>query len=280
MSQTLLAKKEAMKFLGLKEKVFENYYRSAKEFSPVARVNNRGRFFFDRDILNKWKKSYDWRTVILTREDYNLCLDFALAMHFRGYVLSDWGTARQREFGQKLTNWIKGQLGEVAVQKFLKDKFNLEIKLDFNIYNAIVPQDIVEITVNKVKRKPKIGVGIKSSKPKNVALVLGSNEIEIPTRSSNVYIFCRPDLPDDHLLRIGVDEVIKSVRDKPHYPVYKDAIPRFNNMSSEIVGFCYKENLEKVTEIPGQVFDGSRYVKLSGDLKRSEKDWKELISKL
>ena len=172
------------------------------------------------------------------------------------------------------------KLGEVAVQKFLKDKFDLEIKLDFNIYDEIVPQDIVEITVSKSNRKPKIGVGIKSSKPKNVALVLGSNEIEIPTRSSDVYIFCRPDLPDDHLLRIGVDEVIKSVRDKPHYPVYKDAIPRFSNMSSEIVGFCYKENLEKVTEIPGQVFDGSRYVKLSGDLKRSEKDWKELISKL
>jgi len=45
-------------------------------------------------------------------------LDFALAQHFRGYVLSDWGTARQREFGQKITNWVKGQLAESAVKKF------------------------------------------------------------------------------------------------------------------------------------------------------------------
>lgn len=280
MNQILLTKKEAIEFLNLPEKVFENYFRSAREFLPIERINNTGRFYFEKNALEKWKQSYDYRTVILTREDYNLCLDFALAMHFRGYVLSDWGTGRQREFGQKLTNWIKGQLGEVAVQKFLKDKFNLNVKLDFNIYDEIVPQDIIEITTNKVKRKPKIGVGIKSSKPKNVALVLGSNEIEILTRSSDVYIFCRPDLPDDHLLRIGVNEVIKSVKSKPHFLNYKDVIPRFNNMSSEVAGFCYKDELEKVTKIPGQDFDGPRYVKLSGDLRRSEKDWKDLVSKL
>ena len=226
MNKVLLTKKQAIDFLELKEKVFNNYFGSAKEFIPIKRQNERGRFFFEKDQLKKWKESYNWRTVVLNREDYNLCLDFALAMHFRGYVLSDWGTARQREFGQKLTNWIKGQLGELAVKKFLKREFNLDVELDFNIYPQIVLQDITMVFINGIKRKPKIGIGIKSSKPKNTALVLGAKEIEISERSSDVYIFCRPDLPDDHLLRIAIHEVIKSVKNKPHFGQYKNLIRR------------------------------------------------------
>lgn len=106
--------------MGLDEKTFDNYFKNAGEFDCLARENGRGRYMFDEDIIIKWRENYDWRTVDLTFEDYALCLDFALAQHFRGYVLSDWGTGRQREFGQKITNWVKGQLREVAVKKFFK----------------------------------------------------------------------------------------------------------------------------------------------------------------
>ncbi len=51
--------------------------------------------------------------------------------------MSDWGTARQREFGQKITNWVKGQLAEVAVKKFFKKEFNVDVELDFRIYDEI-----------------------------------------------------------------------------------------------------------------------------------------------
>lgn len=281
MNDNLITKAQAIQFLGLDEKTFDNYYRSGREFSPVERPNNRGRFLFNKEKLEKWKKEYEWRKVILTSEDYSLCLDFALAMHFRGYVLSDWGTARQREFGQKITNWVKGQLGEVGVKKFLKERFNAEVELDFNIYDEIVPQDIISITIDGEQRKPKLGVGIKSSKPKNIALVLGENEIQIESRSSDVYIFCRPDLPDDHLLRIAKDKIVSLVSDKPLFDKYKDVIPNFEDISCEIAGFCYKEELEKVQEIPGQTFDnGMRYVKFSGDLHRTKEEWEQLISKL
>lgn len=277
----LLTKTQAIQFLGLDTKVFENYYRFGQEFFPVERINNRGRYFFDKEKLEQWKKEYEWRKVTLTSDDYSLCLDFALAMHFRGYVLSDWGTARQREFGQKITNWVKGQLGEVAVKKFLKERFNFDVELDFDIYGEIVPQDIIFITKDGEKRKPNLGIGIKSSKPKNIALVLSENEIQIETRSSDVYVFCRPDLPDDHLLRITKDKIVSLIEGKPHYDKYKDVIPSFEDMPCEVAGFCYKEELEKVQEIPGQVFDnGMRYVKFSGNLHRTKEEWEELISKL
>ncbi len=120
----LLTKKEAVEFLGLDDKTFDNYFKNATEFPCVDRKGGKGRFYFDEDVLQKWKVSLVWRTVDLSKDDYALCLDFALAQHFRNYVQSDFGTGRQREFGQKITNWVKGQLGEVAVKKFLKREYN------------------------------------------------------------------------------------------------------------------------------------------------------------
>ncbi len=275
----ILAKKEAIDFLGLDPKVFENYFRNASEFNCLERTAG-GRFYFDKDELQKWLDDYRWRTIQLNMADYQLCLDFALAQHFRGYVLSDWGTARQREFGQKITNWIKGQLAEVAVKKFFKKEFGYDIELDFAIHGQIVPQDIIGVIDKGKKRMPKKGVGIKSSKPKSAYLVLGSNEIELIERKSDIYIYCRPDIPDDHILRLTRNAIIKAVKDKPHFLTYKDKIPFFIDIPCEIAGYCEAEELEKVNGIEGQPFDGYRYVRKSGLLKRTRKDWEKLLAKL
>jgi len=277
----VIPKSEAIKLLSIDEKIFDNYFKNAKEFESLPRSNGRGKYLFDEELLEKWKEDLKWRTVNLNFDDYALCLDFALAQHFRGYVLSDWGTARQREFGQKLTNWIKGQLGEVAVKKFLKKEFGLEVELDFDIYANIVPQDIIGIVQNGKMRKPKIGVGIKSSKPKSAYLILGANEINLLERRSDIYIYCRPDIPDDHLLRITKDLVIKAVKDKPHFSKYRDLLPDFENIPCEIAGWCEPKELEEVKSIPGQDFEnGPRFVIKSGQLHRSKKDWAKLIKLL
>ena len=234
---------------GIGKNNFENYFKNADEFKNILRQSGRGRFLFKKEELQTWLEDYKWRMVELDLADYILCLDFALAQHFKGYVLSDWGTARQREFGQKLTNWIKGQLAEVAVKKFLKKEFGIEVELDFRIYDEIVPQDIIGIKHNGKIREPKLGIGIKSSKPKSAYLVLGENEVQRPERRSDIYIFCRPDMPDDHLLRITRKEVIKLVKDQQHYHLYKEKIPKFKNIYCEIAGWCSVDELEKVTEI-------------------------------
>ena len=279
MSQ-ILSKKEAVIFLGLDEKTFDNYFKNAAEFSCLERNGNKGRFSFDKDILREWKDNREWRTVQLTKDDYALCLDFALAQHFRNYVQSDFGTGRQREFGQKITNWVKGQLGEVAVKKFFKREFDLDIELDFDIRDDIVPQDIVAVKERRKIRKPKIGVGIKSSKPKSAFLVLGENEIKIEDRRSDIYIYCRPNIPDDHLLRITRDEIIEIVKNEPHYSKYEKLIPNFANIPCEIAGWCYYADLREVKNIPGQEFDGIRFVKESGLLRKSKKDWQDFIAQL
>jgi hypothetical protein len=274
-----LTKKQAIAYLGLDDKTFDNYFKTAAEFPCVTRVGKQ-RFLFDEGVLKKWKEGLKWRTVELTKSDYALCLDFALAQHFRSYVLSDFGTGRQREFGQKITNWIKGQLGEVAVKKFLKKEFNVDIELDFEIRDDIVPQDIIGITKNGKTRIPKVGVGIKSSKPKSAFLILGENEIRIKERRSDIYIYCRPDIPDDHLLRITKQEVIDIVKNKPYFATYSKLMPDFSNIPCEVAGWCRYSDLRETSSIPGQDFDGTRFVKESGLLKKSKADWQELVSKL
>ncbi|MEA1929857.1 MAG: hypothetical protein U9M92_03195 [Patescibacteria group bacterium] len=275
----ILTKKEAVKFLELDEKTFENYFKNADEITPLPRAG-RGRFTFNKTDLEEWRKDYDQRTIALDRDDYARCMDFVLAQHFRGYVTSDWGTSRIREFGQKVTNWVKGQLGEIAVQKFFKQKFNVSVELDFDIHPNIVPQDITKVLKRSKWVEPSIGVGIKSSKPKSAYLVLGGNEVEIPERSSDVYIYCRPALEDDHLLRVSKSEITKLVSGQPHYDKYKNDIPDLGNIPCEIAGYCYKDELEKVTSIPGQTFDGHRYVIKSGRLHRDKKSWRELLNRL
>jgi len=277
----ILAKKPAAEFLGLDEKTFDNYFKNADEFKCLERQNGKGRYLFDQAELHKWLDDFKSRTVELDFNDYALCLDFALAQHFRGYVLSDWGTARQREFGQKITNWVKGQLAEVAVKKFFKNKFNFEVELDFQIYKQIVPQDIIGVIQKGKTRPPKVGVGIKSSKPKSAFLILGEKEIERKERRSDFYILCRPAIPDDHLLRLTKKRIIEVVKNQQHYSKYKDEMPDFQNMFCEVCGWCAIDELEKVSGIPGQPFDnGFRYVKKSGQLHKSKSEWLELLKKL
>lgn len=273
----ILSKKEAIDYLGLEIKTFDNYFKIAKEFSSLERNGKNGRFLFDEKDLGKWKEGFEWRTVELTKNDYAMCLDFALAMHFRGYVTSDFGSGRQREFGQKITNWVKGQLGEMALQKFFLKEFGVEIKLDFDLHNDIVPQDILAVKKGREFKPVRIGVGIKSSKPKNAYLILASNEIERSQRKSEVYVFCRVYIPDDHLIRVTKSEITELVKNQPHFDKYIQKIPDFEKIPCEIAGWCWTNELEKTDKIPGQNFDGFRYVQKSGLLRKTKSDWMELI---
>lgn len=272
-----LTRKEAIAFLELDEKVFDNFFRSAGEFSPLPRERNRGRFQFEEETLAEWKRNYESRRFSLTRKDYAKCIDFSLAMHFRGYVLSDWGTGRQREFGQKVSNWVRGQLGEIGVQYLARERLNLDVELDFDMHDEVVPQDVLSIIENGIRREPAHDIAIKASKPKSAFLVLSQNEIERNERRSEIYIFTRVDLPDDHLLRVGAEEVRGLVQDQQHYQLYESLIPVLEPIPVEIAGFAYIDELETVEEIPGQRFEGVRYVKKTGELHRHVDEWREVF---
>src|SRR3989304_4809771 len=124
-----LTKAEAALLLGLDRKQFENFYSKGAEFDETN---------MDKDKLIEWKKDYDSRCFMLSPEEYAKCLDFALAIHFRGYASIDFGTARQREFGQKVANWVRGQLGELGFAHFCREKLGFDVELDFEMHKDIV----------------------------------------------------------------------------------------------------------------------------------------------
>ena len=117
---------------------------------------------------------------------------------------------------------------------------------------------------------------------KNAFLILGSNEIEREERKSDVYIFARVDLPSDHLFRILRDHsFFKDVSDFLDQSEGFKKINELKEIPVWICGITYLEELEKVTEIPGQKFDnGHRYIKSVANMHNSDEDWKIFIKKL
>lgn len=272
-----LSRKQAIDFLEIDAKLFENFFRYADEFRPLPRPNNRGRLYFDSDQLERWRQDYESRVFTLAEQEYSRCLDFALAIHFRGYAFIDWGTARQREFGQKISNWVRGQLGELGVGHFCHERLGIDIELDFDMHDTIVPQDVLAIIEDGTCRSPTMRIGIKATKPKNAYLVLSPNEVEREERMSDAYILTRVDLPDDHLLRVAHMQIADLVRDQQHFSLYGQRIGPLGDVSCEVAGFVYRDELEVVDGIPGQRFTGYRYVKKSGGLRRTIDDWVTLF---
>ena len=262
-----LTKTEAARLLGMDQKQFDNFYRYAAEFGEEL----------DREKLLEWKREYDSRCFLLSTEEYAKCLDFALAIHFRGYASIDWGTARQREFGQKVSNWVRGQLGELGFAHFCHERLGFDVELDFEMHEDIVPQDVLAIIKNGERKPPVHKIAVKATKPRNASLVLSRNEVELPNRQSDVYVFTRVDLPDDHLLRISQQEILSILRNQQHFNLYKDKIQPLNSIKCEVAGFAYRKDLELSDTIPGYQFDSERYVKHTGKLRRTLAEWREAI---
>jgi hypothetical protein len=255
-----LTKAEAARLLSMEQKQFNNFYSYAAEF---------GEGELDRERLLEWKRDYDSRCFSLSIQEYAKCLDFALAIHFRGYASIDWGTARQREFGQKVSNWVRGQLGELGFAHFCHERLGFDVELDFEMHRNIVPQDVLAIIENGVRRMPVNKIAVKATKPRNASLVLSRNEVELSNRQSDVYVFTRVELPDDHLLRISSPEILNLLQEQQHFNLYSDRIEPLTTIKCEVAGFAYRRDLELSDSIPGYQFDSKRYVKQTGRLRRT-----------
>jgi len=273
-----LTKKEVIEFLKIPEKDFKNYFEFSKEIKG-KKIGSR--WYFDKKNISDWKKLKEDRTILLTMDEYETCFEFAIKMVYGGLSLN--GIRGQRTELQAADDVILGILAEHAVKNFLLKKFKTKIKLDEEVHpEHITSQDFDQIQKNGLFRTPKLGVGIKASKMKNAFLVLGANEVEFPERRSDIYIFARVGLPSDHLFRILRDHsFFGKVRKFFETNDKFRKIEKLENIPIWICGFAYVNELEKVTEIPGQEFsNGHRYVKSVAKLHNTDVDWQKLISKL
>lgn len=282
MQKELLNTSQAIKYLNIEKKEFQNYFKNSGE---ITGVKTHGRFWFDKDKLDSWKNLKQSRTVILTLKEYEKCFEFAIKMAYSGKASHGTGIRGVRSEVQMADDFILGILAEHGVQKFLREKLDAEIKLDLEVHpDHITQQDFDGIYERGKLRPVKLGVAVKSSKWKNCWNIIAPIEYENNDRKSDVYIFVRVGLPSDHLFRILREHsFFKNVKDFLEKSEGFRKIKELKEIPIWITGFSYHDELEKVREIPGQMFDGNpnyRYVKSVGQMHNSDNDWQKLIRKL
>jgi len=124
MPNSKLTRKEAIEFLDITEKDFKNYHESSKE---IEGEKIRGRWYFDKQKLENWKRMKKDRTIFLSVDEYQKCFQFSIKMVYGGLSLN--GIRGQRTEVQAVDDVILGILAEYAIKNFLKNKFSIEIKL-------------------------------------------------------------------------------------------------------------------------------------------------------
>jgi hypothetical protein len=268
---------KACEYLQIPRKHLDNYAKIGHELS-ITKIRNRN--YISIENLDSWKAQREFSYATFDRDDYLKCLDFAIRSFYQYKSTSDFGTSQQRDAGKFISNFVSGKLGEIAVSKFLKKNFDIDISLDFDLRDAVVGQDIVEIAKprrgSRVYNPARLRVAIKTTKMKNVWLIVPQKEVEDSSRASDIYVSCRVDLYLNHFIRI--------LREHASLTKLSDIIPQFESIQGEVCGFIKKRTLQTrppVRELPEQdQAIGSSYVWRTGELLKKREDWIKLIDKL
>lgn len=268
---------EASEELKIPKKYIESYIKVGGELS-TEKVGRKK--LISKNELERWKQQREFGLVVLHRSDYITCLEFAIKSFYSYRSTSDFGTSTQRDAGKFISNFAMGKLGEIAVKKFLKRNFDLDIGLDFALRESVVGQDMTELArprkggrvFNPLRRR----VAIKTSKMKNVWLIVPAKEVTDPERTSDIYIFSRADLFQDHLIRL--------LRDHDALENLKEIIPPFEDIPAEVCGFTNFDDLSAnppVEELPVQKQAiGRSYIMSTGALFRDKKSWDVMLASL
>lgn len=260
-NENLLTIRKASEYLNFDKKALENYVKKGHEISCqlVGRINK-----INKTDLDTWKKYFDETTVILNQVSYYKALRFSLRKFYSGAPRANFATSTQREAGKYLSDHITGYLGELALQNFMADKFDLQLRLDDNVDGLVRSQDVVAVSRRRgVENQPAFKISVKASKMKNVWLIVGKNEIEFPDRKSDYYIFVRVNLPPDHIVRL--------IRSHPSIDEIQQIIPpEETSVKTQVCGFIEVGSLTGPTsQVDSQTISPS-YVKRAGELRR---DW-------
>ena len=265
---------EVAKELGISRKALENYVKIGEEIK-AERLGRR--YVIPQAEVERWKALRAFRTVMLDREDYIKCFEFAVQSFYHYPSTSDFLGSRERGIGKWAEDFIPGKLGEIAVAKFLKLHFKVNIKLDFSIGQGIPAQDIIEVAKPRrgpdTYNPPRIRTSIKTTKIKNVWLAVPEKEFKDPARASEAYILVRLDLPLNHLARFQ--------RETPLFERLRDLIPVFEEIPAEVVGYAWRDDFKHYPNgIPEASIERPHYALKSGQLRASMADWNEYIDRL
>lgn len=198
-------------------------------------------------------------TVSIPEEMYKQALYSAFRLVVLGDIAkTDFGSSRQRDFGQMLTDFTRGFLGEAATKLFFDERFGIKVDLEEREIGEVaqfLPRDIVRVWESGASRKPKINFSIKTSKLPSMWLDIARGQLS----HSDVFCFIKIGLTVGHfavflkgtgfiekLVKIGreVGEVDESSVDEEVRRLLS-AIPEMSPWPAYIAGYVTKEDFEK-----------------------------------
>jgi hypothetical protein len=277
----------------------------------------RGASYHLTNVEEWFKERLMPNTIILSKEQYKLALYRSLKLLVLGNIAqTDFGSSRQRDFGQRWTDFTRGFLGELGIRDFFNKRLSAEVDLEearVGEVEEFLPKDIVKIKDDGSWRDVKTNVSIKTSKLKSMWLDIGSQ-----LEHSDAFVFIKIGLTTDHLLSfmkdIGwVKDLVQMAKDmketediEKELKELSEKIPDVKPFSTYISGFVWQDelrngqleiheatkkktvvgglgkfNLDNADEVNGigEIGDG-KYIASLNALRWKKEDWEELKNKM
>lgn len=215
-----------------------------------AAISGRETKNAESDIENWIKTQLLPNTILIDLPGYTeMCIDALKTISTQ--VLTDFGSSRQRDFGQAWSDTIRGYLGEYAVVKFLESKFGVRTKLAHqrghadDFYNS----DIAKVLDDGKWRSPRINIGIKTAKFNGLWLDVPKEQfskadihvqVKIGGGTTHLFSFFKElSVFEDKILKAGLDG--KFLTQTESEQIWND-IPTFKPIAAYITGFAIRDN--------------------------------------
>lgn len=183
--------------------------------------------------------------VELTKDDYKECLQFILKLKYLwgGATIDFASSGVKRDIGKYIHDHMGGKLAEIAVKKYLKKKYKLNIELGFEKYTSaddFMLGDIEKVILPNGKSvPPKLKVEVKATKSSSQWWLISDDEFN--SREYDIYILVIIDLPLDHIIRYFKENL------KLNNQELETAIPDFGVIEAEIKGIVWRNEFESNT---------------------------------
>jgi len=208
--------------------------------------------------FNDWLQNrFIPQLVWLDQDDYTRAITRALPQALK-MTASDFGSTRQRDLGQLWTDTARGFMGEIAVKKFLEEKFDTIVEPDISTdkpideYISTDIKSVSKILGNKINSRPlKQKISIKTGKFNARWLdEYSANK----TESIDVFIFVRIGTGRDHFVAFlktisflgtklfPIAEDLGELNPETRKNLW-DSIPSFQPIPVYITGFLSRNNL-------------------------------------
>jgi len=209
---------------------------------------------FNNWLQNRFLPQLIW----LDKDDYTRAITRALPQALK-MTASDFGSSRQRDLGQLWTDTARGFMGEIAVKKFLEEKFNTIVEPDISTDKTIdeyISTDIKSVSkilgVNMVSRPPHQKISIKTGKFNARWLDEYSAK---KAQNIDIFIFVRIGTGRDHFIAflksisfLGTKLFPEAERLGELNAETKESlwnsIPTFQGIPAYISGFLLRKNLK------------------------------------